>query len=87
MPFSKKNELVYCPTCENFVVPTRKNFDHIYHEILCFMIFLTLGLGIFIYLILKYRKKKNRCPNCERILELSRVKLEDELNNELSSCH
>ncbi|MFX0010061.1 MAG: LITAF-like zinc ribbon domain-containing protein [Candidatus Hermodarchaeota archaeon] len=56
---------VYCPTCEQEVVLRRKNFDHIYHEVLCFLVILTAGIGFFVYLILKYSKKKDRCPNCD----------------------
>jgi len=62
--------VVYCPVCEREVVLTRKNFDHIYHEILCFMVILTCGLGFFVYLALKYSKKKDRCPNCETQFDL-----------------
>ena len=61
---------VYCPTCEREVVLRRKNFDHVYHEVLCFMVFLTLGLGFIIYFILKYSKKPNTCPNCESVFDL-----------------
>ncbi|MFX1268169.1 MAG: LITAF-like zinc ribbon domain-containing protein [Promethearchaeota archaeon] len=58
-------KVVYCSTCEREVELRRKNFDHIYHEVLCFMVLLTFGLGFLIYLLLKYSKKKDRCPNCE----------------------
>jgi hypothetical protein len=64
---------VYCPTCEQVVELRRKNFDHQYHEILCFMIVLTLGLGFFIYYILKYSKKPNTCPNCESEFDLNNL--------------
>ncbi len=56
--------IVYCPTCEREVELRRKNFDHIYHEVLCFI--MLTGVGFIIYLILKYSKKKDTCPNCER---------------------
>jgi len=65
--------VVYCPVCEREVVLTRKNFDHIYHEILCFMVILTCGLGFFVYLALKYSKKKDRCPNCETQFDLKNL--------------
>lgn len=29
------------------------------------MVLLTCGLGFLVYLILKYSKKKDRCPYCE----------------------
>ncbi|MFW9828822.1 MAG: LITAF-like zinc ribbon domain-containing protein [Candidatus Thorarchaeota archaeon] len=64
---------VYCPTCEKVVELRRKNFDHQYHEILCFMVVLTLGLGFFIYFILKYSKKPNTCPNCESEFDLENL--------------
>ncbi len=64
---------VYCPTCEQIVTLRRKNFDHIYHEILCFMVILTLGLGFIIYYILKYSKKPNTCPNCESEFDLKNL--------------
>ena len=60
---------VYCPTCEKSVKLKRKNFDHMYHEILCFLVL--TGIGIIIYLILKYIKKKNTCPNCESVFDLN----------------
>lgn len=64
---------VYCPTCEKVVELRRKNFDHRYHEILCFSVMLTLGLGFLIYIALKYSKKPNTCPNCESVFELNKV--------------
>ncbi|MFX1417384.1 MAG: LITAF-like zinc ribbon domain-containing protein [Promethearchaeota archaeon] len=64
---------VYCPTCEEIVVLRRKNFDHAYHEILCFMVILTLGLGFIIYIMLKYSKKPNTCPNCESVFDLNNL--------------
>ncbi len=64
---------VYCPTCEQEVVLRRKNFDHIYHEVLLFLVILTLGLGFIIYLILKYSKKPNTCPNCETAFDLDNL--------------
>ena len=64
---------VYCPTCEQEVVLRRKNFDHVYHEVLCFMVILTLGLGFIIYFILKYSKKPNTCPNCESVFDLKNL--------------
>ncbi|MFX0106042.1 MAG: LITAF-like zinc ribbon domain-containing protein [Candidatus Hodarchaeota archaeon] len=64
---------VYCPTCEREVVLRRKNFDHVYHEVLCFMVILTLGLGFIIYFILKYSKKPNTCPNCESVFDLKNL--------------
>ncbi|MHA2289954.1 MAG: LITAF-like zinc ribbon domain-containing protein, partial [Promethearchaeota archaeon] len=64
---------VYCPTCEQEVVLRRKNFEHIYHEVLCFLVILTVGMGFFLYLILKYSKKKDRCPNCEMQFDLQNL--------------
>jgi hypothetical protein len=66
-------KIVYCPVCERDVTLHRKNFDHIYHEVLCFMVMLTCGFGFFIYLILKYSKKKDRCPNCEMRFNLNNL--------------
>lgn len=64
---------VFCPVCETTVVLRRKNFQHIYHEILCFLVILTMGLGFFVYLILKYSKKPNTCPNCESVFNLENL--------------
>jgi len=64
---------VYCPTCETVVTLRRKNFDHVYHEVLCFMVILTLGLGFIIYFILKYSKKPNTCPNCESVFDIDNL--------------
>ncbi|MHA1254784.1 MAG: LITAF-like zinc ribbon domain-containing protein [Promethearchaeota archaeon] len=64
---------VYCPTCEQNVILRRKNFEHIYHEILCFSVILTMGLGFILYLILKYSKTKDRCPNCEAQFDLNNL--------------
>ena len=64
---------VYCPTCEQNVMLRRKNFDHTYHEILCFSVILTMGLGYILYLILKYSKPKDRCPNCEALFDLNNL--------------
>lgn len=64
---------VYCKTCEREVTLTRKNFEHIYHEVLCFMVILTLGLGFIIYYVLKYSKKPNTCPNCESVFDLKKI--------------
>jgi hypothetical protein len=65
--------IIYCPTCEKEVELRRKNFDHQYHEILCFLVILTLGLGFIIYFILKYSKKPNTCPNCESVFDLNNL--------------
>ena len=65
--------IVYCPTCEKEVELRRKTFDHQYHEILCFLVILTLGLGFIIYFVLKYSKKPNTCPNCESIFDLDNL--------------
>jgi len=77
--FTVEKKWIYCPTCEDWVIPGRKNFQHMYHELLCFMIFLTFGLGFFVYLILKYSKKKNICPNCQSVLDLSQAKTREEI--------
>ncbi|UCC20550.1 MAG: LITAF-like zinc ribbon domain-containing protein [Promethearchaeota archaeon] len=77
---------VYCPTCEEIVTLRRKNFDHVYHEILCFMVILTLGLGFIIYFILKYSKKPNTCPNCESIFDLNNLSKQNiNLNHTIKS--
>ena len=39
---------VYCPVCEADVELRRKNFEHIYHEVLCFLVTLTAGIGFFV---------------------------------------
>lgn len=66
----KVKEKIYCPTCERMVIPRRKNFDHKYHELIFFFICLTMGLGYFIYLAIKYTKKKDTCPYCERTFDM-----------------
>ncbi|MGV9172164.1 MAG: hypothetical protein ACOC4M_06835 [Promethearchaeia archaeon] len=65
-------KIVYCPVCEDYVRLTRKKFDHIYHEVLVFLIL--TGIGAIIYLILKYSKPKNTCPNCERRFDLDALR-------------
>ncbi|MFW9951304.1 MAG: LITAF-like zinc ribbon domain-containing protein [Candidatus Thorarchaeota archaeon] len=67
---------IYCPICEKRVILKRKNIDRLYHEVLCFGVLLTAGLGIIVYLILKYSKKKNYCPNCETKFDLNNVPVE-----------
>jgi len=37
------------------------------------MVILTCGLGFFVYLALKYSKKKDRCPNCETQFDLKNL--------------
>ena len=76
---------VYCPTCEQEVVLRRKNFDHIYHEVLCFLVIMTVGIGFFIYLILKYSKKKDRCPNCDTQFDLQNLNDKEILEKGLSN--
>ncbi|MBY8983434.1 MAG: LITAF-like zinc ribbon domain-containing protein [Candidatus Lokiarchaeota archaeon] len=66
----KVRRTVFCPTCEREVVLRRKNFEHQYHELLCFLVILTLGVGFFIYYLLKFSKKPNTCPNCETEFDL-----------------
>ena len=80
-----KKKIIYCPTCEQKVVLRRKNFDHIYHEILCFSVVLTCGLGVFLYLILKYSKKKDRCPNCDTQFDLENLPDKDILEKDISN--
>ncbi|MFX1280772.1 MAG: LITAF-like zinc ribbon domain-containing protein [Promethearchaeota archaeon] len=70
----KTKRTAYCPVCEKEVVLRRKTFDHIYHEVLLFMVILTIGLGFIVYFILKYSKKPNTCPNCESIFDLKTLK-------------
>ncbi|NVM43509.1 MAG: LITAF-like zinc ribbon domain-containing protein [Candidatus Lokiarchaeota archaeon] len=64
---------VFCPTCEAEVILRRKNFEHRYHELLCFAVILTAGIGFFLYLILKYSKPENTCPNCEREFDIQNL--------------
>ncbi|MFO8017134.1 MAG: hypothetical protein R6U96_00720 [Promethearchaeia archaeon] len=61
-------KIVYCDVCEDYVRLTRKKFDHIYHEVLVFLIL--TGIGAIVYLILKYSRSKNTCPNCEKEFNL-----------------
>ncbi|MHA1292880.1 MAG: hypothetical protein ACTSQJ_09460 [Promethearchaeota archaeon] len=63
--------IVYCETCEREVILRRKNFDHIYHEIICFMVLTVILIPL--YLILKYARKKNTCPNCESKFDLKKL--------------
>ncbi|MFX1571300.1 MAG: hypothetical protein ACFFB0_00985 [Promethearchaeota archaeon] len=65
----KSKKLVYCDVCEREIVLHRKNFDHIYHEVLCFMVLLTLGFGFIIYFILRLFQPWV-CPNCEKQFDL-----------------
>ena len=65
---------VYCETCEREVVLRRKNFDHMYHEVLCILTIATLGIG---YFILRYIKKKNVCPHCETEFDLNNLPTHD----------
>ena len=69
----KAKRTVYCPVCEREVVLRRKNFEHQYHELLCFLVILTLGMGFIVYYILKFIKKPNTCPNCETIFDLGNL--------------
>ena len=62
--------IVYCETCEANVILRRRQFEHKYHEILCILILLTLGIG---YFVLKLRKKKNACPNCQTAFDLNNL--------------
>jgi uncharacterized Zn finger protein (UPF0148 family) len=75
---------VYCPTCEEEVILRRKNFEHMYHEVLCFLVIMTVGVGFFIYLILKYSKKKDRCPNCDTQFDLQNLPEEKILEKDIS---
>jgi len=61
---------VWCETCEREVVLRKKNFDHMYHEVLCLLTMMTLGLG---YLILRLLKKANVCPHCETEFDLDNL--------------
>ncbi len=78
-------KIVYCPTCEQKVILRRKNFDHIYHEILCFSVILTMGLGYILYLILKYSKPKDRCPNCEAQFDLDNLSDKEILEKDVTN--
>ncbi len=63
--------IAYCETCDAQVELRRQNFQHKYHELLCIMII--TGIGLIVYLILKYKKKPNTCPNCERAFDLDNL--------------
>ncbi len=62
--------LVYCDTCEANVILRRRQFQHKYHELLCILILITFGLG---YIVLKFSKKKNCCPNCQESFDLKNL--------------
>ena len=62
--------IVYCEICEKNVVLRRKQFDHVYHEILCLLTLMSFGLA---YVILKYVKKKDTCPNCQSKFDLKNL--------------
>ncbi|MBY9020714.1 MAG: hypothetical protein KGD67_06640 [Candidatus Lokiarchaeota archaeon] len=76
---------VFCSTCEQNVILGRKNFAHIYHEILCFSVILTMGLGFILYLILKYSKAKDTCPNCEAQFDLNNLTEKEILEEDITS--
>ncbi|TFG01143.1 MAG: hypothetical protein EU541_00035 [Promethearchaeota archaeon] len=63
---------VWCPTCERYVKLKYKSMPHTYHELWAFFIFLTFGIGIIIYLLIRYHQPKNRCPHCERKFDLEK---------------
>jgi len=77
--------IAYCKTCEREVELKRKNFDHMYHEIICFMVL--TGIGFIIYLILRFLKNKNTCPNCESEFDLTNlsIKLGNTINSSLKT--
>ena len=79
------NKTVYCPTCEHNVVLRRKNFEHRYHELLCFAVILTAGIGFILYLILKYSKPENTCPNCEAQFDLDNLSDKKILEKDISN--
>ncbi|MFW9950666.1 MAG: LITAF-like zinc ribbon domain-containing protein [Candidatus Thorarchaeota archaeon] len=79
------SKTVYCPTCEQEITLRRKNFEHRWHELLCFLVVLTAGVGFFIYLILKYSKPKNTCPNCEREFDLQSLPDKEVLEKGISN--
>jgi hypothetical protein len=62
--------IVYCETCERNIVLRRKQFEHVYHEVLCLLTFMSFGLA---YVILKYMKKKDTCPNCQSKFDLKNL--------------
>lgn len=64
--------IVFCETCGKHVILRRKPFEHKYHELLCILII--TGVGFLMYLILKYSKKKDRCPNCETKFDIGNIK-------------
>jgi len=46
---------------------------------------MTVGLGFFVYLFLKYSKKKDRCPNCEAQFDLKKLSDNKILENDVSN--
>ena len=75
---------VYCETCEREVVLRRKNFSHMYHEVLCILTIATLGIG---YLILRFMKKKNTCPNCQSEFDLKNLPKTPSPNTKISKAN
>jgi hypothetical protein len=72
--------IVYCETCEKNIVLRRKQFEHIYHEILCLLTLVSFGMA---YLILKFIKKKNSCPNCQSIFDMKNLPKPRELEENI----
>ncbi|MFX1337685.1 MAG: hypothetical protein ACFFDK_03665 [Promethearchaeota archaeon] len=62
--------MIYCETCEREVELRRKDIAQKYNEIVCFLTLFTLGIG---YIILKYTRKKDTCPYCERKFDLKNL--------------
>ncbi len=62
--------IVYCETCERNIVLRRKQFEHVYHEVLCLLTLMSFGLA---YVILKLLKKKDSCPNCQSKFDLDNL--------------
>ncbi len=69
---------IYCPVCDQEVTLRRKQFEHKYHEILCLTMIVTFGMS---YVILKYIKKKDTCPNCQTRYDLKSLPLSPTLKD------
>ncbi|MFX1236819.1 MAG: hypothetical protein ACFFAS_08180 [Promethearchaeota archaeon] len=61
---------IYCDVCDQNVSLRRKQFEHKYHEILCLTMIVTFGMS---YLILRYIKRKDTCPNCQTRFDLDNL--------------
>jgi hypothetical protein len=76
------NRIVYCETCQREVKLVRRHFKQKYNELICFLTLFTIGIG---YIILKYTRKKDTCPYCERRFDLTQIKTKKLKENDDSS--